>query len=48
VYGVNPRLPAKGCLMVKIEEIYNAVCRAPGRGEEDNLILVCPLFQKLF
>ncbi len=25
VQGVNPKLPAKGCLMVKIEEIYNAM-----------------------
>ncbi|MDM7913485.1 MAG: pyridoxamine 5'-phosphate oxidase family protein [Methanotrichaceae archaeon] len=25
VHGVNPKLPAKSCVMVKIEEIYNAM-----------------------
>ncbi len=25
VQGVNPKLPAKGCVMVKIDEIYNAM-----------------------
>jgi predicted pyridoxine 5'-phosphate oxidase superfamily flavin-nucleotide-binding protein len=25
VYGINPKLPAKSCVMVKIDEIYNAM-----------------------
>jgi predicted pyridoxine 5'-phosphate oxidase superfamily flavin-nucleotide-binding protein len=25
VQGVNPKLPAKSCVMVKVEEIYNAM-----------------------
>ena len=25
VHGINPKLPAKACVMVKIEEIYNAM-----------------------
>jgi predicted pyridoxine 5'-phosphate oxidase superfamily flavin-nucleotide-binding protein len=25
VQGINPKLPAKGCVMVRIEEIYNAM-----------------------
>ncbi|MDM7935128.1 MAG: pyridoxamine 5'-phosphate oxidase family protein [Methanothrix sp.] len=33
VHGINPKLPAKACVMVKVEEIYNAMW-GPSAGKQ--------------